>query len=304
MPEDDGFLDAAEAARRMVERSTYGVERFPTGYDAFDLEYGAIGRGELGILSARASVGKSTFILNCLARTPQVSTVVFSLEMEPELQSLYLACMSHELMCPFKSAGDTFAGEDNAWRKELVAAMESISELYPRLSFCWPGVLSIAEMRDYCRLALNHWGEVPKRVYVDHLGLMPGGEAREDYVHNLRALKEWAVHDSIAVIVVQQQNRSGQGDSGANHGHLPPGLASGMLGGEEVADFGWGLYQPGMNPALKDVEAASMHNVTRLNVWKNRVFSQKSREGVDLRFDHHSHRLTPPGETPFILSKG
>lgn len=306
--EEPEFIDAGEAARRMVERSTFGVERYPTGFEEFDLQFGCIGRGELCIVSARSSVGKSTFLLNSVARTPVVPTVVFSLEMEPELQSFHLACMSHELMLSAKNGLEAFADEESAGRTELLEAMTSLGELYPRLAFEWPPSLTVKEMRRYCGLCVAKWRTQPRRVYVDHLGLMPGGENREAYVVNLRSLKEWAVRDQIAVIVVQQVNRKGDGEKEANHGHIPPGLASGMLGGEEQADMGFGLSQPGLDPKFRRPGGESgpeweiAKNVTRVNVWKNRIHSHKG-TADDLIFDYHSHRLTPRGERPFVLAR-
>lgn len=304
--EEPEFIDAGEAARRMVERSTFGVERYPTGFADFDLEFGCQGRGELCIMSARSSVGKSTFLLNSVARTPAVPTVVFSLEMEPELQSFHLACMSHDLMLSAKDGLGAFSDEDTPARAQLLEAMGNLGTLYPRLAFEWPASLTVKEMRRYCGLCVAKWGTQPRRVYVDHLGLMPGGENREAYVTNLRALKEWAVRDQLAVVVVQQVNRKSDGEKEANHGHLPPGLASGMLGGEEQADWGFGLYQPGLAPKFAQERSGpeweGVKDVTRLNVWKNRVFSHKDGRGIDLMFDYHSHRLTPRGERAFILA--
>lgn len=306
---DDPIIDVREATRRLVERAASGVERYPTGYSAFDERFGAIGAGELGLLSARSTVGKSTWILNVISRTPQIRTVVFSKEMEAELQSQFLACMCSELACSAKDIPAVLAaGDDDPRFGELVDAIQNVQYLLPSLHFSWPQRMTIDSMRSYCDAVYDATDTFPQRVFVDHLTLMEGQRTTEGLNANAAALKQWAKNDKLAVIVVQQNNRTGPEGAGPNNGHIAPSLSSGMLGGEEHADWIWGLYQPALNPKFSDKdkqatpEYNSLRNMTRFSVVKNRVFAARDLVGVDLMFDIHSHRLTPRNE-PFHILK-
>jgi replicative DNA helicase len=152
-------------------------------------------------------------------------------------------------------------------------------------------------------------GILPKRLFIDHLGLMPGAQDTEGLKAITSGLKGWAKRDELAVTCLQQASRAGS-EASRNDGHMPLTLSSGMYGGEADADWIFGLYRPEKAPEFRKqshefkkhddylrmtMERDKVRNLTRLQVVKNRITGHTKDRGVDLNYDPHSRRLTEYG---------
>jgi hypothetical protein len=98
--------DATDALRKYVGDNT---ERYPTGYSVDDT-CGRQGAGELALLLARASIGKSNYVLNVIANSPWVPTLFVSLEMPAYTLCQWLVCIANELDTPQDRVEDVLRG--------------------------------------------------------------------------------------------------------------------------------------------------------------------------------------------------
>lgn len=297
---DEKVGTTAAVAKRLREAAESSeLERYPLGY-SLDARYGMIGQGELGLLIARSGSGKSTFYLNVCARTGHVPTVIFNMEMRDTLQLLWLAAMTLDLGVPCSEVEACLRNRDDVRRKALIEQLDSLPRYHPWLTFETPeeGAPDIDYFVRRCDAIWDATGVRPKRIIIDHFGLMAGTSDYDGTLRQMRRLKEWSRNDDIAVIVVQQSGRGSSDGKQRNDGHLPVTKSSGVFAGEDRADWIWGLYRPELWSGYHDdpekrasASFARIAGITRLQVVKNRPFGKDNQVGVDLRFDHERWRL-------------
>lgn len=299
----------ADAAVEDLFRFTESdVARFPTGY-SLDDTCGCIGPGELGLLWARSGSGKSTWLLNILASSPKVPTVIFNMEMTARRQIEWLMAMTFDLSTPARRIDEVLArGDttDDAYT-EVVSSLRAMKTRYPTLNFVnpskSPSVPDFAKLVDQVE---DDTGVRPQRVFIDHLTLMANARDYEGVTRTAGALHSWAMSDELAVIAIQQTGRSGGADGGRNDGHLPVTLSSGVYGGEHDADWIWGMYRPERDPKFHKltgyqldgpkrealaIEQASVRGITKFQLIKNRPYGETREEGITLRYNPHNRLL-------------
>lgn len=300
------IMDVAHAADDLLAFGD-GGERFGTGY-SIDRSCGRMGAGELGLLWARSSTGKSTLLLNIIMRTPAVPTIVFSMEMTARKQLEWLTCMAHNL--PVHARDIPELSPRNPHYEPFRAALDSMPRKFPHLHFVHPSQSpTVADFARFSDTVFESTGVVPVRVFVDHLTLMANCRDYEGVTRTAAALHSWSLRDALAVTVVQQTGRSGGADLGRNDGHIPVTLSSGVYAGEHDADWIYGLYRPEKDPRFQkaphefrkhdeyeraQTEYERVKGVTRLQVVKNRPFATLAEHGVELRYDAHTRRLYEP----------
>ena len=189
-----------------------GVE---TGFFELDEMTNGLQHGEMIIIAARPSMGKTAFVLNVaehIAANNQQPVAVFSLEMGKQQLAQRLLCArsgvdAHKLRRNMLSRDD-FA--------ELSQAVGALSEA-PLYIDDTPG-LSLLELRAKARrLAARHDISC---VLIDYLQLMsaPGAESRQQEVSNIsRGIKALARELSVPVVCLSQLNRQPEG----REGHKP-----------------------------------------------------------------------------------
>lgn len=149
-------------------------------------------------------------------------------------------------------------------------------------------------------------GVRPKLVVVDHLKLMkrygyPRGEA-ERVAQLSEDAKAFAKDTSVAALVFHQVGRSVEASDRKNHGDIPLSMEDAMYGGEQDADYVFGVYRPELSPRLDDVERQAVANVMMLQVLKNRHGAQHLK-GVALRWKRPSMRFEEMTSLPDYLGK-
>ena len=193
-------------------RAITGVE---TGYYEFDEMTSGLQNGEMLILAARPSMGKTALALNIAEHIGVVNkqpVAVFSLEMgKAQLAERLMA--SNSGVDSQKIRKRMLSGDDFMQLQESCAAL-SEAPLYIDDT---PG-LSILALRAKARRLAARYGI--KAIMIDYLQLMsdPGSESRQQEVSSIsRNVKALARDLNVPVICLSQLNRSAEN----REGHRP-----------------------------------------------------------------------------------
>ena len=190
------------------------IEGVPTGYTELDDLLTGLHGGELVLIAARPSMGKTSigmnFIENAAIRAGKAAAV-FSLEMPAEQLAMRMLC-TEALVDMQKVRRGQLSDED--WLR-LSEAMIKIgpSSLYVDAT---PGI-TVSEMRSKARrLQLEHGLDV---ILIDYISLMTAsgkfGSRQEEVASISRALKALALELNVPIIALQQLSRAPTGRS--NH---------------------------------------------------------------------------------------
>ena len=206
------LLTIEKAAQRVYEtiekyNNEYGeVKGIPTGYPALDRATLGLQRGDLIILAARPSVGKSAFALNLAinaCRASDVSVAFFSLEMS--IEQLMMRLFSYEGAIQMSKIQK---GELNDQEMIILGrARQKLSSYH--LYFDESNSSNIYDIRSKCR-QLKQAGHLDL-VIIDYLQLISGdgkGSRQEEVAAISRALKILAKELEVPVIALSQLSRS------------------------------------------------------------------------------------------------
>lgn len=195
-------------------RSVTGVE---TGFFELDDMLNGMQNGEMIILAARPSMGKTAFALNIaehVAATNHQPVAVFSLEMGKQQLAQRLLC-SRSGVDSQKLRRNMLSGDDF---HELAKTVGELSEA-PLYIDDTPGLTLLALRAKARRLAARN--DI-KAVFIDYLQLMSspaaGNRNRENEVSELsRGIKALARELNVPVVCLSQLNRSAEN----REGHRP-----------------------------------------------------------------------------------
>lgn len=297
-------LNVKDAADDLRAYALQEHSRFGTGWSV-DQTCGQVGRGEMALVWGRSGCSKSTWLLNVIANTPAVPTLIVNMEMKPRQEVEWLTAMSFNLNTAGRDIEDVLHDPEDDRFDEVNAALDRLAEQYPALHLVSPSRPNVDDLSTMLDDVEDETGTRPVRVFVDHLGLMDRASNYESYVRLAGDLHAWAMREDAALFVLQQTGR-GDGQGGRNDGHIPVTLSSGVYAGEQDADWVFGLYRPDRHPKYKrqrwdyqDVstylrvqsELAEVQGLTIMQILKNRPFSEVLDEGIKLRYNHHTRRL-------------
>jgi replicative DNA helicase len=243
-------------SRAQSRQIVHGV---PTNYSRLDAVTQGLQPGELIILAARPSVGKTSFALN-IARNAAVladrRVVIFSLEMSKQALVQRLICSEAKVDAYLISTGQADA---HAFER-IAGAMDRLSQ-----ANIWiddTPALPISELRARARRMRAQ--QKVDLVVVDYLQLMRGGrqDSRVQEVSEISSgLKTIAKELHVPVLALSQLSRESE-----RRENRKPQLSdlrdSGSI--EQDADVVLFLYRPGMHK--DDID----RSVTELLVEKNR----------------------------------
>lgn len=302
----DGVYGAGAAGDAWFTRAESGEAGFPLGY-SLDRQCGLMMAGELALMWARSGTGKSTWMLNVIARGNHIPTVVFNMEMLPLRQWEWLLCMANDLPVAARHVEEVASSGDDgsADYAAVMAARHATAAAFPFLHFVQPRKRpDVKYMVETVDRIWDATGVQPKRIFIDHLTLMRNCNGSKEAVEGVTSeLHTWAQRDGIAVTAIQQTGRAGGSDGTRNDGHIPVTLSSGVYGGEADADYVYGLYQPSKDPKYASPEARAstdfqrVKGVTRFQLIKNRPYGELCDVGLELHYQAHSRRLAERGET-------
>lgn len=178
----------------------------PTGFPELDAKTSGLQPGDMILIAARPSMGKTTFALN-IAQYAAIregkSVVIFSLEMSKEQLAYKLLCAEANIDMLKLRTGEL---EDNDWERIAKASGPiAASKIYIDDT---AGV-SVMEMRSKCRrLKIEHGIDM---IVIDYLQLMSGSnsESRQQEVSEIsRSIKALAKEMHCPVIALSQLSRA------------------------------------------------------------------------------------------------
>jgi replicative DNA helicase len=299
--------EAAEDFLQFVEKPG---TRFGTGW-SIDDACGQVGTGEMALMWARSGAGKSTWMLNIIANTPQVPTVVVNMEMTPRRQQEWLTAMTYDISVPSKDIENVLRwGPDDPHHEEVVRAFRTMHREYAGVHFLNPTHPTVEDLAVAVDDIEDSTGLRPKRVFIDHLTLLADAQDYTGVCVTAGKLHSWAMREDLAVFVLQQTGRGGGQNAERNNGHIPIDMNSGLYGGEADADWVFGLYRPDKDPKfsknrrsfknpqqywdMRD-EYQKVKGIAVTQVVKNRPFGDTLESGIELQYDAHTRRFIELG---------
>ena len=194
------------------------ISGVPTGFRELDELTSGLQKGDLIIVAARPSVGKSTFAMNIAeyaATTAGKRVAVFSLEMSREQLTTRMLCSQAKVDMQKVNSGET-TEEDLLVLSDALLTL-SDSKMYIDDS----GNLSVADIRSLCRRQKTRYGL--DLVVVDYLGLLQltskRGSLVADIAEATRALKILAKELEVPIMLLCQLSRGSE--SRKENGYRP-----------------------------------------------------------------------------------
>lgn len=253
--------DLKEVSDELARWAVSDHVRIPTGYSLFDdRTNGGMAPGQLTFLLARTGVGKTWWLINVAANTPEVPTIIFSLEMHgryimERIASVHTGTGTKEIETQLR-AGDRCLPLERTVRDFPLLMIEDEPDI------------GLGDMTETINSYVELHGIQPRLILVDYLELIRAySDNQMAKVQELaRALKVFSREHDVAVVCLHQVKR---GDH--NSGHIPLDLTDGKFGSEESADYVVGLYKPNLNPGISQELRESMDNDIRMQFLKTRT---------------------------------
>ena len=251
-------------ARRESGKEIFGVE---SGFRLLDNMMGGFHKGELTILAARPSMGKTamaTNILDFIGTTLEVPVLFLSLEMSREdighrIMSLRTGVPMKDLRSPSHTRSDDAL--------QIARQMRIMTESRIVID-AEPGA-SVLEMRAKARRAMVQHDY--KLLIIDYLQLMHGARRadnrNEEIGYISRGLKSLARELNIPVLALSQLNR-GPEQRPDKRPMLSDLRESGSI--EQDADVVMFLYRPEYYYGAEDRDGKDLKGKTELHLAKNR----------------------------------
>ena len=187
---------------------TYESNKIPTGIDHLDmkLDEGGIGLGEVFVIGAPTSCGKSQLALNLVLRssiTDDIPSLIFSFEMPANQLTKRMAQTTSAVS--LKRYVDKVATKE-----EMQAVDDAIDKIGKAPIYTEHSVRSVDELRSKARIMKRKHGI--KLIVVDYLQLVPYDSklSKHEGISKVsHAIKQMAMELDVAVILLAQINRTG-----------------------------------------------------------------------------------------------
>jgi replicative DNA helicase len=256
---DKLLIEAWDHIESMQEH-TGAVTGVPTGFKSLDEITSGFQRGELIVVAARPSMGKTSFMLNIaenVSMNNKIPVLIFSMEMSALQITKNMLCSIAEVDAHLMRTG-TIADVDFL---RIPTAMGNLSQ--SPISIDDTPALSLLEIRAKSRRFQSQKGI--QLIIIDYLQLMEGSSAenRQQEITSIsRGLKALAKELDVPVVAISQLNRSVE----QREGHKPRMSdlrESGSI--EQDADVVMLLhrddyYDPNKNPGLVELNVVKQRN--------------------------------------------
>tara|TARA_B100001964_G_scaffold98689_1_gene110255 strand:+ start:15 stop:1343 length:1329 start_codon:yes stop_codon:yes gene_type:complete len=243
-----------------LQGHTGAVTGIPTGFTSLDEITCGLQKGELIVVAARPSMGKTSFMLNIaenVGMNSKIPVLIFSMEMSAIQIAKNMLCSTAEVDAHLMRTGMM---SDNDFLR-IPTAMGNLSES-PISIDDTPG-LSLLEIRAKSRRFKSQKGI--QLIIIDYLQLMEGKntENRQQEITSIsRGIKALARELDVPVVAISQLNRSVE----QREGHRPRMSdlrESGSI--EQDADVVMLLhrddyYDPNKNPGLVELNVVKQRN--------------------------------------------
>jgi replicative DNA helicase len=183
------------------------VPGLTTGFRDLDKQTGGMHGGQLILLAARPSMGKSTLALNISEHAARASNrwvQFFTIEMGAREQGMRVLAANAKINLQRMFSGRVYEQE---WPR-VSTAMSALVDL--KVAFNEQASLTVGELRALARRGHREMGP-PCLIVVDYLQLMVAGESESNRANQLaeisRGLKLLAKELDVPVIALSQLNR-------------------------------------------------------------------------------------------------
>lgn len=246
--------------------------RVKTGLGSLDTYIEGPAWGEIVLAMARSHVGKSLLATNIMANNLDHGLLFFSLEM-PAHQVI------ERLYCHFYDV------PSNQFRKmmrsnDLPDNLDWLADELKRHVVVDSSGLTLGDMSVYIENYAVAFGQRPDAVIIDYLeeigGAKGSGEGWQKTEATASNLKAWAKRERMPVYVLHQTNRQ-------EKSYQPPTEESAKGAGYTEADVVIGLFRPGNDPNMGQVERSMQQHDMHMNVLKNRINGRMT-HGNDLEY--------------------
>jgi len=263
----------------------------PVGLTFFDTPTsGGVARGEICMVLAYSSVGKTTFGLQVLRNNADKPAIFFSLEMSWRMVVSRLAAM--------ESGVPTWEIEEQFRNGQIPTGVQAAIDKYRHLVCDDRADLTMREMQDSFDLAAQVIGQPPRIVLIDYLELI-GGQGMLDKASSIDKLayklRNFARDNDTSVFLLHQVKMS-DGD-----GSEELSLGSGKFGGHQPMDYVIGMYKPALKRKLSERERLLNEDQVWLQLLKNRN-GRSNPTGQKHRMDPRSLLIAPHGMQQFTPS--
>lgn len=183
-----------------------GTTGVATGFPELDSKTSGLQPGDMILIAARPSMGKTTFAMNIAqyaALREGKSVVVFSLEMSKEQLAYRMLCSEANIDMLKLRTGDL---DEGAWERIAKASGPIASS---KIYIDDTAGISVMEMRSKCRRIKMEYGI--DLIVIDYLQLMSGSnsESRQQEVSEIsRSIKALAKEMHCPVIALSQLSRA------------------------------------------------------------------------------------------------
>jgi len=198
-------LSTLEHIKKQKERGNTLLTGLDTGFYDLNKMTTGFGEGDLIIIAARPSMGKTAFVLNIAQKAleQKKGVVFFSLEMPAEQLMLRLLSIKTSISLQNLRVGDL---NDDEWSR-MSSACDVMSE--SKLFVDDGGMVNINQLRAKMRKLKSKHPEI-ELVIIDYMQLMNGSGAKDRHLEISeisRGLKLLARELSIPIIALSQLNR-------------------------------------------------------------------------------------------------
>lgn len=268
-----GFSTISEQVKALRSFAANPRQRVRTGLESLDHITEGPAAGEVYTVLGRSFSGKSLVATQIMANNPEVPMVFFSLEMPARQALMRLYSQSMEV-----DAEDVQA---QVKRNSLPGLIDTLEEKHPHQIVFDRGDMTLGDMSAVIGQYEQYFGMRPAAVLIDYLELVRGGggEGHFQTESTAKAMKNWSKDEEVAVFLLHQTNRSeAEWD--------PPTADSARGAGYTEADVVVGMWQPGRNPKLGEIEKKQLEGYVRMNVIKNRISGRTTgSKDIELRMD-------------------
>lgn len=253
-----GFHTLAEQITSLREFSNNPQQRVRTGLASIDIMCEGPASGEVFTFLGRSFSGKSNVGVNLMVNNPTLPLILFSLEM-PARQVLQRLYSTWSNVSNYDVQRQTKAGS-------LPHILDTMADELPKQVVVDRPGLSLGDMSAILEQYDEYYGERPAAVVIDYLELVQGGNGEGHFRTEqiAKALKDWAKSEVMAVFLLHQTNRTEKVWD-------PPTEDSARGAGYTESDVVVGMWQPGRDPNMGDIERRSLDNQIYMNVLKNRI---------------------------------
>ena len=253
-----GFSTLGEQVERLRDFAANPRQRIRIGIESLDILTEGPAAGEVYQFMGRSFSGKSLVATNIMANNPEVPLIFFSLEM-PARQALSRLYSTYENVDHHSVQAQMKGGS-------LPKLFDTLPAKLPKQIIVDKSGQTLDDMSFYLDLYDGYFEQRPACVLVDYLELIRSSDGEGHFRTEMVAkrLKDWSKSEDVAVFLLHQTNRS-------EPEWDPPTADSARGAGFTEADVVVGMWQPGRNPKLSDLEKAALEGEIHMNVLKNRI---------------------------------